>query len=238
VPGQVLNRRFALRPPRVVGRAWNDAARDVQEFLDSIFEESQGIPAGFLGLTPLEVLVGETSDPGVVTDGWMSAGAQLVTAAPTTVTGVTAASSLGSSTTPAREDHQHRFSLLSNQGETVGFDGVNPVALPAPTFYKGGVLINPSAPGDVIIWRAAWAATLTALRAYQLGGTTVNVNARRNGTSEHLAADLAVAAGAWTSAGAVQNTAYVAGDSLELRLKAPLVGLPTEVAIQLEFTRP
>ena len=236
--GGTLRQRFALRPPRVVGRAWPDCSRDVQEFLDSTSEEAQGIPAGLLGLTPLDVLVGGTPAPGAVTDGWMGAGAQLVTAAPTTVTGVGIASSLGSSTSPSREDHQHRFSILVGQGETLGFDGVNPVALPAPTFFIVHVLMGPAAPIDVTIWRAPWAATLTALHAYQVGGTTVNVNARLNGASEHLAADMAVAAGAWVTAGALQNTAYVAGDSLEVRLKAALVGVPVQVAFQLEFTRP
>lgn len=238
MPGQALNRRFPLKAPRVVGRAWPDASRELQEFLDSLFDASSGIPAGFLNLNPQTVLVGGTVAPGAATDGWMSAGAQLVTAIPSVITGVGTISALGSSTTPSREDHQHKLTIPSALGGLIGSDGVNVVELPPPTFTKPGVMVGPTAPVDIVVWRAPWSCTLASFRAYQLAGGSVNVNARRNGTAEHLAADLNVPPAAWTTAGAVQNTTYVAGDSLEFRLKAPLVGLPIEVAFLLEFTRP
>jgi hypothetical protein len=118
--GQVTNRRF-IKHCRATGRSWNDAQRDVQTFIDSVKDASVGIPSGFLGSSPLPVLVGETATPGLVTDGWMSAGAQIVTAAPTVVAALAGASSLGASTTPAREDHAHARSVeISYDGVAVG----------------------------------------------------------------------------------------------------------------------
>lgn len=101
---------------------------------------------------------------------------------------------------------------------------------------KGGVILDPSGARDVVVWRAPFACTATAVRAYTTGGTSANVNARKNGTSALLASDLTANAGTWTSNTTLQNASFVAGDSLEIRLIS-LSGSPTAVAIQVECTR-
>lgn len=135
-----------------------------------------------------------------------------------------------------RADAGLRLGIVSAEGETIGHDGTDPVALPAPTMQRGGAFVAPTAPLDVVIWRAPWPCKVTAVKGEMEGGTSADVNARKNGTDEHLAADLSLTPGAWTDGGAVQNVDYVAGDSLEIRLKA-VVGSPTAVTVQVEFNR-
>ncbi|HVI68919.1 MAG TPA: hypothetical protein VM581_00495, partial [Magnetospirillaceae bacterium] len=54
----------------------------------------------------------------------------------------------------------------------------------------------------VIAWRSPFAAQLTGIRAYRVGGTGATINARKNGTANHLVVDLSVSAvGAWISGG-------------------------------------
>lgn len=101
-----------------------------------------------------------------------------------------------------------------------------------------GTLLDPTAARNVIIWRAPFACTVTNVRGYRVGGTGATVNARRNGVDTHLASDLSLtSADAWQDGGAVRNTVYAIGDRLELML-VTVTGSPTEVAIQVEFSRP
>ncbi len=104
-------------------------------------------------------------------------------------------------------------------------------------FTKGGAFLDPDAARDVTIWRAPFACTVTNIRGYRVGGTGTTINARLNGTSEHLSSDLSLTSIAtWMDGGAVQNAIYAAGDKLELRLKS-ITGTPTEVTIEVDFTR-
>lgn len=111
----------------------------------------------------------------------------------------------------------------------------------ALTISRGGTLIQASgltAAVNIIVWRAPFACTVTAVKGYRVGGTGATVNARRNGSSNHLASAVSVAsADAWTDGGAVQNTAYAAGDKLEIMI-VTVTGSPTQVAVQVDFTRP
>jgi hypothetical protein len=105
-------------------------------------------------------------------------------------------------------------------------------------FSRGGTVLNPSGALDVYIWRAPYACTVTAVKGFRSGGTGATINARRNGTSEHLAADLSLTANqTWTDGGSVQNTAYAAGDYMEIRVKSA-TGSPAQVVIQVDFTKP
>jgi len=91
-------------------------------------------------------------------------------------------------------------------------------------FARGGTLLTPSAPINV--------------RGYVVGATGSTVNARKNGTLTHLSSDLTLGStGTWLDGGAVQNTAYVANDSMEIMLTG-VGGSPTELAIQVDLTRP
>ena len=62
------------------------------------------------------------------------------------------------------------------------------------------------------------------------------MNARRNGTDNHLASALSLtSADTWMDGGAVQNAAYAAGDTMEIML-VTVAGLPLEVPIQVDLT--
>jgi len=101
---------------------------------------------------------------------------------------------------------------------------------------RGGTILSPSGAINVIVWRATYACTVTNVRGYRVGGTGATINARLNGASNHLAAALSLtSADTWMDGGAVQNTAYVAGDKLEIMV-VTVAGTPTQVAIQVDLT--
>ena len=103
---------------------------------------------------------------------------------------------------------------------------------------RGGTILLPTEAINVIVWRAPFACTVTNIRGYRVGGTGATINARRNGADNHLASALSlVDADTWTDGGAVQNTAYVAGDKLEIMV-VTVTGSPTQVGIQVDFTIP
>jgi len=96
--------------------------------------------------------------------------------------------------------------------------------------------------GDLVVWRAPYTCTVTALRGYRVGGTGATVNAIRRtaaGTNSDLSASnlSLTAADQWMAAGSVQNTAFAAGDALIISVRT-VSGTPTQVAIQTDFTRP
>jgi len=105
-------------------------------------------------------------------------------------------------------------------------------------FGRGGTVLNPSGAINIIVWRAPFACTVTNVRGYRVNGTGATINARRNGTSNHLASALSLtSADTWQDGGSVQNTAYAAGDKLEIMIVS-VAGSPTQIAIQVDFTRP
>lgn len=111
------------------------------------------------------------------------------------------------------------------------------VVLPL-TFSRGGTVLTPSGAVNIMIWRAPFSCTVTAVKGFASGATGTTVNARRNATSLHLASDLTIgSADTWLDGGAVQNTAYVSGDEMEIMLTG-IGGTPTQVAVQVDFTRP
>jgi hypothetical protein len=104
---------------------------------------------------------------------------------------------------------------------------------------RGGTFVNPNgitAAINIIVWRAPFACTVTAVKGYRVGGTGVNVNARKNGSLNHLAAALSLtSADTWMDGGAVQNASYAAGDKMEIMIGSP-AGSPTQVAVQVDLT--
>jgi len=115
--------------------------------------------------------------------------------------------------------------------------GAGSPAYEAIEISKGGTVLDPDV-RNIIVWRAPFPCTVTNVRGYRVGGTTASINARRNGTSTHLASDNVIGtADVWDDGGAVQNTAYVAGDKLEIMITV-VTGSPTQVAVQVDFTRP
>jgi hypothetical protein len=105
---------------------------------------------------------------------------------------------------------------------------------------KEKTLYNPSgitAAGNIIVWRAPYSCTVTNVRGYRVGGTGATINARRNGADNHLAAALSlINADVFMDGGAVQNTAYVAGDKLEIMV-VTVTGSPTQLQVEVDFTR-
>lgn len=103
---------------------------------------------------------------------------------------------------------------------------------------RGGTVVSPTAPANIIVWEAPFSCTVTAVRGYTSGSTGSTVNAQRNGVDALLASDLTLsAADNWIDGGAVQNTAFVSGDKLEIMLTG-ISGTPSEIAVQVNFTRP
>jgi len=101
---------------------------------------------------------------------------------------------------------------------------------------RGRTVLSPTAAINVIVWQAPFACTVTKVWGYRVGGTGAEINARLNGVSDHLAAALSLtSADTWMDGGAVQNTAYVAGDKLEIMI-VTVAGSPTQVAVQVDFT--
>jgi len=105
-------------------------------------------------------------------------------------------------------------------------------------FSVGGPILGPAGAINVIAWRAPFACTVTNVRGYRVGGTGATINARKNGSLNHLASNLSLtSADTWMDGGSVQNTSYAAGDKLELMVVS-ISGAPTQIAIQVDFTRP
>jgi hypothetical protein len=108
---------------------------------------------------------------------------------------------------------------------------------------KSVTLVSPSGTINVASWRAPFSCTVVAVRGYRVGGTSADVNARRNGSDEHLSADLTLSsADTWLDGeddggATLQNTAYQPGDELQWMVTA-LSGDPDQVIIQVDFTRP
>jgi hypothetical protein len=119
--------------------------------------------------------------------------------------------------------------FLKRTGTAIGFDSV--------TISRVGTVLNPTVQ-NIIAWRAPFACTVTAVKGYRVAGTGATVNARRNGADNHLASALSLtSADTWQDGGSVQNTAYAAGDRMEIMVVS-VAGTPTQVSIQVDFTRP
>lgn len=106
------------------------------------------------------------------------------------------------------------------------------------TFARGGTVKTPTGADNIIVWRAPFACTVTKVWGYRSGGTGATINARKNNTDNLLASALSLTSTeTWMDGGAVQNTAFVAGDELEIMI-VTVSGSPDEVAVQVDFTVP
>ncbi len=101
------------------------------------------------------------------------------------------------------------------------------------------VTIASPAAGTHVLLRIPAAATVTAVRGYLVGGTSVtcNVIRRRATTNVNLLATnlVANAADAWTSSTTIQNGTLAAGDTLIAEVTAA-AGSPTQAAIEVDYT--
>jgi hypothetical protein len=108
-------------------------------------------------------------------------------------------------------------------------------------FTKGMTLADPTAVTALTVtsWQAPFACTVTAIKGYRVGGTGATVQAYRNTTASPIrsAALSLTSASTWMPGGAVQNTSFSTGNSLMLAVLST-AGSPTEVSVQVEYSRP
>lgn len=249
--------------PQLERRAWEDVAPELSRFLRRLFDsENDGLPAGFKNTTPEQVNADGSDSPGPESAGWASA-LHDHDIATSTAGGLGNASSEGASAELARASHVHKRDVRIKEddadfatqnalnflnadvewtlGDDVGNDEVEitgKLKAASRTFVAGGTKPGVTGPTDYIVWEAAYAATVLAVRGVRInGGTGATVNARRNFTDEHLSSDLSLPVqGTVYDGGAVQNTAYVAGDIMEARVKSASGG-PSDVSIFIRVRR-
>ena len=146
-------------------------------------------------------------------------------------------------------DHHNQAHVLDSSDHTVSgktagqflrATGATSFAFEAIVISRGGTVVKSDGVAviNVIVWRAPYACTVTNVRGYRVGGTGATINARRNGADNHLSSALSLtSADTWMDGGSVQNTSYVAGDKMEIMVVS-VAGTPTQIAIQVDLTRP
>lgn len=92
--------------------------------------------------------------------------------------------------------------------------------------------------GNVIAWRAPFNCMVIGLHGYVVSSNGSTINARKNGSSNHLGSNLSLTAtDSWISAtAAITNSSYSVGDKLEMMLTS-ISGAPTQLAFQVDFMR-
>lgn len=249
--------------PQLERRAWEDVAPELSRFLRRLFDsENDGLPAGFKNTTPEQVNADGADTPGLEASGWAAADHDHDIATATAV-GLGNASSEGASAELARASHVHKRDVRIKEDDVdvavrnslnflnadleweINDDLPNDeleitgkLKADARTFVAGGTKPSATGASDYIVWEAPYPATVLAVRAVRVnGGTGATVNAQRNFTSEHLAGDLSLPVqGTVYDGGAVQNTAYVAGDILEARIKS-VSGGPSDISVFIRLRR-
>jgi hypothetical protein len=106
--------------------------------------------------------------------------------------------------------------------------------LEALIFSKVATIISPGV-DDFFAWGVPYGCEVVAVKGFRVGGSGATVNARKNGSLEHLASDLSLtSADTLMDGGTVQNGTYAEGDYLEVRIKS-VSGSPDEVSVQVDF---
>jgi len=123
------SRRILPRKPRLVGRPWNDVARELQEVTDILLDATDnGIPPGFTNTAPTQIMPGDVANAGTQDLGWSAADHRhrIDTGSPAGLGNVTAQ---GTSTAFPRLDHIHKRDVRVKQaGADVGTrNGLNVV---------------------------------------------------------------------------------------------------------------
>lgn len=123
-----LTRRSPKSHVRIVGRDPGDYAQELQEKLEELARQAQGIPGGFLGTAPSVIQAGVTAAAGSESAGWLSAGATfgIQTAAPSHPTGTAAAE--GTGTALMRADSTIKQGIVAAKGDLLTHNGTAPAA--------------------------------------------------------------------------------------------------------------
>jgi hypothetical protein len=94
--------------PRLTGRPWEDANRDLEEYLRKFKEAwSDGVPPGFNSVNPTIIAPDTASSPGSELNGWAAADHAHFVAVGIAV-GLANANAEGSAASLARSDHEHK----------------------------------------------------------------------------------------------------------------------------------
>ena len=116
-------------------------------------------------------------------------------------------------------------------------DGKSYYTLPKQqVFSKGGAILSP-APQTIVIWRAPFACTVTAVKGYQDKGTGSVITAY-DGPTDLLSTDMTISSAAtWQDGGSLAKTVVSAGDSIAIKVVS-VSGSPNYLVIQVELTQP
>ena len=113
-----------------------------------------------------------------------------------------------------------------------------------PAFSKGATIVNSTGVSaqNIIVWRAPFPCTVLALKGWRTAGTGATVNAGKGTvgtpTNTILSSPLSLtSADTWIDGGSIQNTTFSAGDPLIITINS-VAGSPTEVSVQIDFSRP
>jgi hypothetical protein len=103
-------------------------------------------------------------------------------------------------------------------------------------FSKGGTILSP-VEQTIVVWRAQFPCTVTAVKGYQDAGTGSVVTAF-DGTNNLLNTDITIGTAAtWVDGGSIAYSAVSAGDSIYIAIVS-VAGTPNYIGIQVEFTMP
>lgn len=239
--------RFSLPPPTITGRPWEEAVREIQKWMEvaTSILDSGGTLEDVTDHQVLNNLQGGTLAERyhftLAQHAYLSVHQAAVDPHPLYINAAELAAAIAAH--EAAGDPHPTYMTSAEVDASIAAALAAHVALsdPHPQYIRvinrGGTFVSPSGALALVIWRAPFACTVTNVRGYRRGGTGATINAQRNGSSTHLSSDLSLtSADTWMDGGAVQNTAYAAGDSLELLLQS-VAGGPTQVAIQVELVR-
>jgi hypothetical protein len=127
-------------------------------------------------------------------------------------------------------------SVLSNTGQNLYLGG-QPVGI--PSFTKSTVFFHQTGIENRLysfpMWRAPFNCQVTGIHGMRISGAGATINVRKNFISNHLISDLSLTStGAWLSSGIIENSSYVAGDTLEGRVLSATTS-PVSISIQIDF---
>lgn len=103
-------------------------------------------------------------------------------------------------------------------------------------FSKGGVILAPI-PQTIVVWRAQFDCTVTAIKAYQDTGSG-SVVTGYNGSTNLLNGNTTISKSAtWQDGGSIAEAVVSAGDSIAIAVVS-VSGSPNYLVIQIEMTQP
>lgn len=139
-----------------------------------------------------------------------------------------------------QEDGTLLLPQLTDNGILKTGNGTGEVTVTTDIISKSAVIDNPdgiSAARNYMLWKVPFACTVKNITGYRLGGTGATINARKNGSDNHLESALSLAdAETFYNNTTIQNATYAAGDTLQAMIVS-VDGNPTQILIQIDVER-